>query len=254
MYQKTKLDRLEVFALEEQLVLKGVKISRINPKSISKHELIGIIDSKSGLWKEGLLTAELRLFGQDKTSLKKWIHLDGPIDHDWAENLNSVLDDNTKIDLPNGEIIKVNPGTTIIFETDSLRNLTPATISRCGLVHLQRSDTNEAKQIFNQYLNRLPPNLQENVKEIEDKANYLLPFCFQVFNEEKQKGTLVLQHLDEFWIIQSFIKIFDAFMQPYWVDFINGNKADFEEPPQQNALKNCLHAYGYPEPVSDPVA
>lgn len=39
----------------------------------------------------------------------------------------------------------------------------------------------------------------------------------------------MLSNADEFWIIQSFIKIFDAFMQPYWVDFINGNKADWEE-------------------------
>ena len=127
--------------------------------------------------------------------------MDGPIDHDWAENLNSLLDENQKMDLPNGEIIKVNPGTTLIFETDSLKNLTPATISRCGLIHMERSDSNNPKQIFNQYLNRLPPNLQENLKEIEDKTNYLMPFCFQVFNEEKANGTCLLQNLDEFWLI-----------------------------------------------------
>ena len=94
LYQKAKLDRLEIFALEQELVLKGVKIERINPKSISKHELIGNVDSQSGLFNQGLLTSSLRRFQQDRSSLKKWIHLDGPLDNDWAENLNSLLDDN----------------------------------------------------------------------------------------------------------------------------------------------------------------
>jgi hypothetical protein len=95
------------------------------------------------------------------------VHLDGPIDHDWAENLNSLLDENKKINLPNGDVIKIDTNTCLIFETDSLKNLTPATISRCGLVHLNRPNTNNPKQIFNQYLNRFPPNLIDSVKEIE---------------------------------------------------------------------------------------
>jgi hypothetical protein len=81
--------------------------------------------------------------------LKKWVHLDGPIDHDWAENLNSLLDENKKINLPNGDVIKIDTNICLIFETDNLKNLTPATISRCGLVHLNRPNTNNPKHIFN---------------------------------------------------------------------------------------------------------
>jgi hypothetical protein len=36
LFEKTKLDRFEIFNLEEALVMKGVKLYRINPKSISK--------------------------------------------------------------------------------------------------------------------------------------------------------------------------------------------------------------------------
>ena len=36
LYDKTKLSRFEIYELEQQLVQKGVKVKRINPKAISK--------------------------------------------------------------------------------------------------------------------------------------------------------------------------------------------------------------------------
>ena len=47
LYNKTKLDRLEIYGLEQQLVIKGVKTTRINPKALSKNELIGQIDEQT---------------------------------------------------------------------------------------------------------------------------------------------------------------------------------------------------------------
>ena len=43
-------------------------------------------------------------------------------------------------------------------------------------------------------------------------------------------------------------------MSQYWVDYINGNKSDWEDTPQQNALKACTQAYGYFEDHYDIVA
>jgi hypothetical protein len=36
--------------------MKGVKTARINPKAMSKSELIGVIDDETNVWQEGLLT------------------------------------------------------------------------------------------------------------------------------------------------------------------------------------------------------
>eukprot|EP00953_Heterococcus_sp_UTEX-ZZ885_P009237 5464-Heterococcus_DN1.PRE.2 len=62
------------------------------------------------------------------------IVFDGDVDAVWVENMNSVMDDNKLLTLPNGERIRLQPHCAMICETFDLQYASPATISRCGMV------------------------------------------------------------------------------------------------------------------------
>ena len=88
-------------------------------------------------WTDGVFTNILRKILSNERGEKDrrhWIVFDGDVDPEWAENLNSVLDDNKLLTLPSGERLGIPDNLRIILEVDSLDHATPATVSRCGMV------------------------------------------------------------------------------------------------------------------------
>lgn len=113
----------------------------IEPKSMSKTELYGRLDSTTLEWTDGVFTQILRRVHENlrgEKSRRHWIMFDGDVDPEWAENLNSVLDDNKLLTLPNGERLSIPRNVRIMFEVESLKYATLATVSRCGMVWFSR--------------------------------------------------------------------------------------------------------------------
>ncbi|KAL9108457.1 MAG: hypothetical protein Q9227_006791 [Pyrenula ochraceoflavens] len=139
----------------------------IDSKVMSKEELYGNLDSTTREWTDGLFTGILRkivdnLRGED--SKRHWIVFDGDVDPVWVENLNSVLDDNKLLTLPNGERLNLPPNVRIMFEVETLKYATLATVSRCGMVWFSE-DTVTSDLIVSNYLQSLRSKTFEDLED-----------------------------------------------------------------------------------------
>lgn len=129
----------------------------IDPKAIQKDSLYGKMDPYTLDWQDGIFTSILRkiLANQKGESQKRhWIIFDGDVDPEWAENLNSVLDDNKLLTLPNGERLSIPSNVKIIFEVETLKFATLATVSRCGMVWFSQ-DVLNLDMVFQHFQKRL---------------------------------------------------------------------------------------------------
>ena len=79
--------------------------------------------------------------------------------------MNTVLDDNKKLCLSNGEIIKIPDRMNVMFEVEDLREASPATISRCGMVFVRKDIVGWRDQL-NVWVEELPV-IYRTTKHIE---------------------------------------------------------------------------------------
>jgi dynein heavy chain len=91
-------------------------VVKINPKAVTTDQLYGVLDPDTKQWSDGIVAIIMRECSHRDNNDKKWIVFDGPVDAIWIESMNTVLDDNKKLCLTSGEIIKMTPLISVMFE------------------------------------------------------------------------------------------------------------------------------------------
>ncbi|KAJ5127831.1 hypothetical protein N7448_008610 [Penicillium atrosanguineum] len=167
----------------------------IDSKVMSKEALYGNLDSTTREWTDGLFTGILRkivdnLRGED--SKRHWIVFDGDVDPEWVENLNSVLDDNKLLTLPNGERLNLPSNVRIMFEVETLKYATLATVSRCGMVWFN-ADTVTPTMMINNYVESLKTKTFE---DLDDDSAPAGSAAVKTQIAQDQLSTILKQHLE----------------------------------------------------------
>nr|CCA18047.1 PREDICTED: dynein heavy chain 7 putative [Albugo laibachii Nc14] len=153
-----------------------ISIHTINPKSISIGKLYGSFDANTHEWSDGVLASIYRECARDLSlDMNHWVMFDGPVDAVWIENMNTVLDDNKKLCLMSGEIIKMTERMRMMFETDDLEQASPATVSRVGMIYVEKNAVGIESLIQIWLQTRLPASLKPAKESIRKSFSSLVP-------------------------------------------------------------------------------
>ena len=112
----------------------------LNPKAVTTDDLFGYINPSTREWKDGLFSSIMRDMASTPGTDPKWMILDGDIDPNWIESLNTVMDDNKILTLASNERIPLKPHMRLLFEIGDLKYATPATVSRAGILYVNPGD------------------------------------------------------------------------------------------------------------------
>lgn len=183
-----------------------------DPKAVTSDELFGCMNPKTKEWKDGVLSTIMRDMNKNQGRYKpehkyKWIILDGDVDPEWIESLNTVMDDNKVLTLVSQERIPLTPEMRLILEVSNLKNATPATVSRGGvlfindtdvgwkpyfeswLVKYKKSDDDYAENVFTLALNSY---INESFLDDLRSKEHIAPVCDMA---RVQSLTTILDHL-----------------------------------------------------------
>ncbi|KAJ2945273.1 hypothetical protein O0L34_g9351 [Tuta absoluta] len=182
----------------------------VNPKSITMGQLYGEFDLQTHEWTDGILSSLVRSGIAVEDMDKRWYVFDGPVDAVWIENMNTVLDDNKKLCLSSGEIMKMTDRQRMIFEVADLAVASPATVSRCGMVYLDTKVVG-LPPLVNAWLKANLPPLAENIRKI--LPGLIQAYLYPCLDLLRSKLTEIVTSIDSNLVLK-FLELLDYRLRP----------------------------------------
>ena len=204
--------KLSMSNLPKEQGFNKVESITLNPKSILQRQLYGYFDSTQE-WKKGLLQVKMTDLCEKEKEVFKWLIFDGPVDTLWIENMNSLLDDNKKLCLEDSSSIYLADRMNIVFEVDDLKEASPATVSRNGMV-LCEMDTISTDDLILSYCNTLPEHYfnQKLLTQFKDNAIWITNTMLEFVAKDNIEFGLPC---DKFHLVINFLTVFDCYMKDY---------------------------------------
>jgi dynein heavy chain len=126
-----KTELIRVLSKAENLFGEKSTINVLNPKSVTRNELYGYIHPATREWKDGLLSQIFRDLANCHTVKHEYLLLDGDIDAEWIESMNTVMDDNKTLTLASNERIPLTPPMRLLLEIENMSQVALCFLCLC---------------------------------------------------------------------------------------------------------------------------
>jgi dynein heavy chain len=221
------------------------KIQDINPKSITSQELYGYISKATREWKDGLLSKYMRDLGLEKDTNPKWICLDGDLDTNWIESMNSVMDMNKMLTLASNERIPLKPHMKMLFEIRDLRFASLATVTRAGVLYISADKGTQWRSLISSW-----------IQSRSDDSDTMKAVWKSLFKETVEKTLFYLKAMsqpivpvEDMAYVNALLNLLEILLTPEYVKEQSNNKdeKDLKTKLQIPFTFACIWAFGGPQ-------
>ncbi|KAF1331632.1 Dynein heavy chain, partial [Globisporangium splendens] len=185
------------------------KVVDLNPKTVSTEELYGYMVLGTREWKDGLLSKLMRDVATiSMTDLRpKWLVLDGDLDANWIESMNSVMDDNKMLTLAPNERIPLKPNMRLLFEIRDLKFATPATVSRAGILYISNNDGSQWRSFLASWVGTKDATLQQRSALGDAMNKYIDPIVSFI-----RQNCKTIVPMEDITMVQTYLYFLDTIL------------------------------------------